>query len=264
MNVVRIETGEDLARQLLSLSNSYAYRGQADSAWRFESSLERLLKSNWSEQLVRAYEDHFLSEFKSKYRIYDRENHLPETEFGWFSIMQHYGIPTRLIDFTLSPLVALYFALESYDFEKSPDFAIYCINYTKLNDITKSTMSAVNREFSEKSKSRISDDELFDKYINGKGYDVLWMCEPSLHNVRIDRQAGTFMVSATDAKPIGEILEGSKYKDCENVKFIISGKIWKSAFDLLRKANVNAKVIYGDLSGLAKSVKFQMQAYSTK
>ena len=46
----------------------------------------------------------------------------PGDKLGWLAIMQHYGAPTRLLDFTYSPYVALYFALRNR-IERESDFA---------------------------------------------------------------------------------------------------------------------------------------------
>jgi FRG domain len=38
---------------------------------------------------------------------------LPKDDLTWLALMQHYAIPTRLLDFTYSPFVGLYFAIQN-------------------------------------------------------------------------------------------------------------------------------------------------------
>jgi FRG domain len=76
------------------------YRGQSRAEYQLSSSLERLLGSAWTPQAAITYEDRSLSLFKSKYNMYDHSRHEPDSKLSWLSAMQHYGVPTRLIDFT--------------------------------------------------------------------------------------------------------------------------------------------------------------------
>jgi hypothetical protein len=63
---------------------------------------------------ARVIEDILLRNFMRKYHHYSQ--HIPDrgNTLEWLSVMQHYGAPTRLLDFTYSVYVAAYFALEKY------------------------------------------------------------------------------------------------------------------------------------------------------
>lgn len=87
------------------------------------------------------YETIYLSKFKSKAVPYLNQVPIrPSCEgicayWEWLFLMQHYGVPTRLMDWSEDALVALIFAidLDASEEEKSKDAAVWCLNPVKLN-----------------------------------------------------------------------------------------------------------------------------------
>ena len=260
---IHITDMDDLIHRINDLPNHFVYRGQANASWNLESTLERVVGNQWSAASARKFEDQSYKAFRSKYHIYNQSEHIPQSKLSWLSIMQHYGVPTRLLDFTESPYVALYFALESYSPLSHNDFAIYAIDYS---DVMEKSLNFIKSRDSKFTETRINihgqQDRVFDEVVDRFAYDILWISEPLEQNARMDRQSGTFLISGNREVTIESAIASNTYDSCKIVKLVISHSLYQSVYALLRKVGINAKSIYGDLTGLAKTIKMELQVYT--
>jgi hypothetical protein len=100
------------------------YRGHADIHWTLTPGLFRVRPKPIGHSDWDALEAFSLSQFMARAYPYIERYH---DDLGFMlMVAQHYGVPTRLLDWTRNPLVAMYFAAE--DLKASVDGALYISN----------------------------------------------------------------------------------------------------------------------------------------
>jgi hypothetical protein len=257
-----VATIDDLTRALNELPNHFIFRGQANASWSLQSGLERVLANTWSKDRARKFEEYSLQTFKSKYHIYNELEHTPTSKLGWLSVMQHYGVPTRLLDFTTSPYIALYFALETYVPSSGNDFAVYVIDYEAILSRSSDYVKGKDSKFSAYPGAvALPQDQIYEEVLDRYSYDIVWVGEPETSNVRIERQSGTFLMSGTLDCPVEDVLNAPLYHDVIMRRIRIPASLYTSCYVALRKMNINSKSLYGDLFGLAKAIRMDFSVY---
>lgn len=103
------------------------FRGQAAFDWELHPSINRIERGFSALNETRLFNNFRL-------RASDNEGELRST-FEWLCLMQHYGLPTRILDWSENVLIALYFATENQDHYDS-DGALYLMNAPRLNSIS--------------------------------------------------------------------------------------------------------------------------------
>lgn len=117
---IQVKTPHQLFRlishiALLEQGRTYAWRGQNDASWDLSPSLYRRLTkegSNVTEKTMRDAELEILAEAR-RWGL-GRDLGPSATDMHMLAVLQHHGVPTRLIDVTSNPMTALWFAVEEH------------------------------------------------------------------------------------------------------------------------------------------------------
>ena len=92
---ISLKSWEDFIKDIASKTRlEWIFRGQSNADWDLKTSLERAnIVSSFP-----SYEEEYLNEFKRGAKFYLKDEELPSTQLEWFSMIQHFGAPSRHLD----------------------------------------------------------------------------------------------------------------------------------------------------------------------
>lgn len=221
------------------------------------------------------YNEYYIHQaFSAAYRNYTSER-FQDRSSEYYSFMQHYGIPTRLLDWTENGALALYFAVSNGAYDEDVQRVVWVMNPGALNQLTTGGLTSYAPLLSHtalvqlrlKMPGSIKNEKLTEQFVAKEIDSRASDDKPSVEqlrfpiafwpvssgNIRIVAQKGCFTVHGTDPQPIESLFESSGIR-----KYLIKIKIQRESVQLLRKQlqimGMTPMSVYPDLFGLSSEL----------
>lgn len=222
--------------------STFAFRGVADGSWGLETSLQRMGGD------FGRLERHLVRNFR-KYAYMEGGEH--SSLWNLLAQAQHHGLPTRLLDWTYSPYVALHFATDDVQ-RAGLDGAIWCVNYKATNRLLPERLLAALRL----EEADIFSTEMLESvartlpdFDGSSDEPFLVLFEPPSLASRIINQFALFSVLSSTGEPLDAWLR-SHPGTCRRI--VIPHELKWEIRDKLDQANVNERVLFPGLEGLCR------------
>jgi hypothetical protein len=236
----------------------YVYRGCAERGDKLTPAITRLgVHHTKVERLL-------LSDFRQYARL---QLKMDESDWNWLAVAQHHGLPTRLLDWTYSPYVALHFVTANLGTaDPIADGFVWCANYKatnaylpdllrqKLEDYRKSVFSTETLQEAVGSLAEFDglSREPFVVFLEPPSIDARIVNQVSLFSIMsrpceraeaAEMQLDTYLRTLDQARPTSAPPVHRRLRIPAALKWEIR--------DRLDQANINERVLFPGLDGLA-------------
>jgi FRG domain len=214
--------------------SNFAFRGRPLASEDLTTSLARL--GGDTDAIERPLLRHF--------RKYAARDAVPvDSTWNWLALAQHHGLPTRLLDWTYSPYVALHFATARAR-AFAEDGAVWMVDYVRVHELApKPLREQLDKEganvFTTEMLAAVAEDF---RDLAALG-DFVVFVEPPSFDERIVNQYALFSLASRPGASVDE--------SCLRKLVIPAGLKWEIR-DKLDQANITERVLFPGLDGLSR------------
>ncbi|MFI5394104.1 MAG: FRG domain-containing protein [Candidatus Binatia bacterium] len=238
-------------------SQSLWYRGCGSAAYQLLPSLYRHQRLKTPDELA-DLERQLMTRFRQRSIPYHSRSLTDDWDTLFF--MQHYGVPTRLLDWTENPFIALHLALMGASKTSTPsgklafrsDAAVWMLDPVAWNRHALRHVSFEGGVLS-------PDDEAIKRYRPTPKFAGMHNQPVALygaHNsARIVAQQGVFTIFGRDAKPMEQVFKADGFPAQCLTKITVPKALISPLRKSLLNHGVTESVVFPDLEGLAREIK---------
>jgi hypothetical protein len=219
-------------------SHDIWWRGHAESSWELRPKIYRREDAGIIENdLVRS--------FRRKAQARHRNCPLQEDISNWLFLMQHHGLPTRLLDWTESILIGTFFAVEDKE-KHSKDGALWALSPVGINE----------HQFGKRIFLSGTSPEVRPLFVHAFDHKAAKMekiaaITATEIDVRIMVQLGAFTIHGVEER-LEEISGNEKYL----LKFEIPAEAKKQLFNFIFDLGIRKSNLFPDLDSLANELAY--------
>lgn len=241
---ITIETMDDLFKVLNDIREQKGkehpvwYRGQQNSNWELIPSIHRNVLINKERYLVN---DFYIKVKQIQDNTPDKENFA-----AWMSLMQHYGLPTRILDWSESPVISLFFATEDNAGTQAFDACLWVLMPRMINVME--NFGEYVYPMDSYSSQRLIIQAFKDVEIEEMFQDKILACHSVEKDLRMYTQRSGFTIHNTQRKLVDICTNDMLYK------IVIPSYKKKYFYNCVEALGITPSFIYPTMEQISKDV----------